>query len=141
MDKQIHYSRLLAFADFLDGQNDTWERKVKNCDIRDWEGKTYSITRVQVILGIFDFIPDVFESWYFEHVSRDPVLEGNELIKSTIDSVYEFFGLETIDFCQLFAMRSQNIEYGGIVLDENSTLKDIAQNIVNYVGKKRYNEQ
>jgi len=88
MDKQIHYSRLLAFADFLDGQNDTWERKVKNCDIRDWEGKTYSITRVQVILGIFDFIPDVFESWYFEHVSRDQVLEVNKLSKSIIDSMH-----------------------------------------------------
>lgn len=132
---EIYFSRLLAFADFIVSLEQPSEINLKIAEIRDI-GKPIIYTFYD--LSVFELLPDCFNNWFLECRTGNPIIEGyDDSGIGTIDSVFQFFGLTKCqEFTHLFdiSARGQMCEvYGGVMLNRKSTLKNYAQNIVEFV--------
>lgn len=134
--------RLILFADFIASANEPLQKFMKITKMRD--SATHA-TPINVLYNssVFELLPDCFDSWFFECNTGDPVIEGFEMGIGTIQSVFTFFNLRSCkEFSHLFDItgNGQAVElYGGKVLTKKSTLKDYAENLIDFAQKRLKN--
>lgn len=130
--KEQYYSRLLKFADFLADQQDPLEKEFASIEFKRVDSKE----PVRILWWVFSFLPVCFtegpDDWYIDSFSKDnevihgPAEEGGD----TISCVFIFFGLTNIyQFNALFGVNNY--------LKEESSCKDVAENIVRWVRERR----
>lgn len=141
-NKEKSIYRLLAFANFLASAEQPSEVNLRIADMSDTPDIDEPLKHAFYDLNVFELLPDCFDDWFFECRNGNPIIEGyDDSGIGTVGSVFQFFYLISCqEFMHLFDIShtGQSCDlYGGAMLNRKSTLKNYAQNIVEFVNKTR----
>jgi hypothetical protein len=125
--RSFYYERLRQLALFLRMQQEPKEKKTRLITMSDiYPGAKRKVT-LEVLVWIFDFLPQFSEEWYMDSAANEPIT-GPAESSDSISCVCEYFNLDTRSFEQLFSVNG--------VLNEQSSLKDIGQNILAWLNAR-----
>jgi hypothetical protein len=143
--QKAEIERLIKFAEHLNTIRNFPGELLQEVELVDMNKKVRTHYLIRYNYFIIDELPAVFEEFGFDAITGDPMLEGrsSEEEGPTL-SVLEFFGLGApAEFAHLFDMEGlQDTKiYGGRVLTPESTPKDIAFNMMQFVRFKKFENQ
>jgi hypothetical protein len=122
--KKKGYYALVMFAEFLKACPEPEAKKITPVTMSDiTDGKTVTKT-VLTQKWVFKFLPECFDVWYYDSMSKEPKF-GPAESSDTITDVFEFFEIESVkDFEKLFCNTKNS---------ENNTCTLISQSIERFV--------
>jgi hypothetical protein len=139
---ETYNERLLIFADYIDGIVDHPEFLLSDeVELVALEKKTRYHYKPTFRPWVFDFLPSVFDKWFYGENSN-PIFTDCDEEAGTVAAVIDFFGLSHEEFLHCFCFDygeelSFEEKFGGEKLTEESQCSDIARNIVELVKRRK----
>jgi hypothetical protein len=109
---------------FLSVQQEPKEKKTRLKTMSDIYPGAKRKVSLEVLVWIFDFLPQFSEDWYMDSIAHEPIM-GPAESSDSISCVCEYFNLDTRSFEQLFSVND--------ILTERSSLEEISQNILTWL--------
>jgi hypothetical protein len=132
--------RLLLFADWLNSCKGKDEPNIQGAWIQ-WEEDHAEIWYVVSFnMDYFLELPSVFKEWSNYGPANEVEIKWWPKYLGMVGMIRKFFWLHPKEFTHLFDTegRFQNIEkYGGAVLNRNSSPQEIANNIIEFVERRK----
>lgn len=88
---------------------------------------------------VFEELPHIFHEWYFDKEQGIPLLSSLGYHDETCSGIFDYFSLCPFEFIHLFSLDGyqDTQKYGGKELNFSSSGKDIADNIYEFVKRRR----